>query len=105
MATALARDFPEIAALSRDELEELEHDEAYFDAVFHTLPQVRALYDAYATRLDEAHAAAQRNMSLRPELEQLRSETKDAFERARMAEAEWPTAALLMQEEYKVRRY
>lgn len=100
--TRLGEEYGALAALPRDELERLELDEAYFDAMFHTIPQVRRLYETHAALLEKVEAAAAHNMSLRPELEALRSETKTAFERARTAEAEWPVASQLMQEEYKV---
>lgn len=66
MSTPLLRDFPELAHLTcvpmitehvlyadiyahrREDLEELLVDPAYFQAIFHSLEQVKALYQAQA---------------------------------------------------------
>jgi len=89
MATALMAEFPELSHLSRTDLEDLLNDPAYFQAVFHALASVKALYQSQ-TELGMANAAiAQTNLSLQDRLYQLRSETKDAFDQAKSREARW----------------
>jgi len=41
-------EFPELAHLSREELEDLLSDPIYFQAVFHSLGRVKALYQSQA---------------------------------------------------------
>ncbi|GAA5824032.1 hypothetical protein JCM5353_007066 [Sporobolomyces roseus] len=79
----LSRDFPETSTLSREDLQLLLEDPAYFDAWFHTqLPQARQLHEAVETRINENLELAQKSQELKPELEALRRETKDLFDEA-----------------------
>lgn len=74
-ASPLAHAFPRIAQLSRDELRELvetpanaheaREQAAYVDALLHTLPDVRALYDEHEQLLHEVERAAGMHMHTR----------------------------------------
>ncbi|KAI9573610.1 hypothetical protein HD554DRAFT_2202277 [Boletus coccyginus] len=95
MATALMTEFPELSHLSRTDLEDLLNDPAYFQAVFHSLSNVKALYRSQ-TELGMANAAiAQTNLSLqdRP--------TKDAFDQAKSLEARWEEVEREQKEVYQ----
>ncbi|EPQ54456.1 hypothetical protein GLOTRDRAFT_76988 [Gloeophyllum trabeum ATCC 11539] len=89
MATPLLAEFPELSHLSREDLEDLLADPLYFQAVFHSLPRVKALYQAQAELGSANESIAQNNLSLQDSLYKLRSETKDAFDEARALEARW----------------
>ncbi|CCL99720.1 uncharacterized protein FIBRA_01742 [Fibroporia radiculosa] len=90
MSSPLLADFPELAHLSRDDLQELLYDPVYFQAVFHTLNHVKSLYQAQA-ELGSANEtiAIENNLALEESLYHLRSETQDAFNEARDLEARW----------------
>ncbi|KAF5372272.1 hypothetical protein D9757_009640 [Collybiopsis confluens] len=89
VVTQLIADFPELAHLSRQDLEDLLNDSNYFQAVFNSLPRVKAMYDAQ-TELGNANASiANNNLALQDRLYQLRSETQDAFNEAKVLEAKW----------------
>ncbi|KAH9941058.1 hypothetical protein B0H21DRAFT_753423 [Amylocystis lapponica] len=89
MSTQLLAEFPELSHLSREDLEELLVDPVYFQAVFHTLNQVKSLYQAQ-TELGLANESiAKNNLTLQDSLFTLRTETKDAFEDAKALEARW----------------
>lgn len=67
-STALARDFPSVAALSREDwqtlltesLDPVEHAEEvrFYEAILHQLPSVRLLYEAYEAQLRRMEQAA-----------------------------------------------
>jgi len=89
MSTQLLADFPELANLSREDLEDLLADPAYFQAIFHSLERVRSLYQAQ-TELGKANESiANNNMALQESLYQLRSETQEAFDEAKALELKW----------------
>ncbi|KAJ7714202.1 hypothetical protein B0H16DRAFT_526272 [Mycena metata] len=48
MSTPLLSDFPELADLSREDLEDLLSDPVYFQAIFHSLDRVKAMYQSQA---------------------------------------------------------
>lgn len=67
----LAAEFPSIAQLSRDEMREVlgeshdpriqEDQAAYFDALLHSLPEVRDLYDEHKALLERVEEQAGRS--------------------------------------------
>ncbi|KAF8914869.1 hypothetical protein CPB85DRAFT_464483 [Mucidula mucida] len=103
--TQLFHDFPELAHLSREDLEDLLSDQSYFQAVFHSLPRVKAMYQAQSelgmaneaissaliillSRVDTDYSS-ENNLALQDSLYHLRAETKDAFDEAKALEARW----------------
>ncbi|KAF9533058.1 hypothetical protein CPB83DRAFT_758248 [Crepidotus variabilis] len=89
MTSQLLQDFPEISHLTREDLEDVLSDPVYFQAIFHSLRQVRDLYTSQ-TELGLANEhIAQNNVALQQRLYDLRSETKEAFDEAKRLEARW----------------
>ncbi|PPQ92856.1 hypothetical protein CVT25_004344 [Psilocybe cyanescens] len=89
MASPLVTDFPELAHLSREDLEDLLSDTVYFQAVFHSLGYVKDLYKSQ-TELGLANEAiAKNNLALQQRLYNLRAETQDAFDDAKKLEFRW----------------
>ncbi|KAJ7761571.1 hypothetical protein DFH07DRAFT_867710 [Mycena maculata] len=89
MTTALLNDFPELADLSREDLEDLLNDHVYFQAVFHSLPRVKAMYESQTELSMANESIAKHNLSLQDPLYKLRSETQEAFDDAKNLEARW----------------
>ncbi|KAG7442956.1 uncharacterized protein BT62DRAFT_904407 [Guyanagaster necrorhizus] len=89
LSTQLLRDFPELAHLSREDLEDLLTDHTYFQAVFHSLPRVKAMFQAQAELGMANEAIAKNNLALQDSLYALRSETKEAFDESKALEARW----------------
>ncbi|KAH9983346.1 hypothetical protein BJV74DRAFT_851067 [Russula compacta] len=87
--TALTTEFPELSHLTREDLEDILSDPAYFQAIFHTLSKVRELYQSQAELGRTNETIANQNLALQGELYKLRSETKDAFDEAKALEARW----------------
>ncbi|PKI85743.1 hypothetical protein MVES_000258 [Malassezia vespertilionis] len=90
MATRLADEFPEVAALPREDLRELAEQHtpqqmAYFGAVFDSLPQVRSLYEEHTRLLEQVEAAA----------------GTAAYVHAREMESAWTATERAMHEAYK----
>ncbi|KAI8986217.1 hypothetical protein BD414DRAFT_515253 [Trametes punicea] len=99
--TRLTTDFPELAHLSREDLEDLLADPAYFQAIFHTLPQVRQLYQGQAELGSANESIARRNLAYQDDLYRLRSETQEAFDRAKSLEARWKEVEKEQREVYQ----
>lgn len=60
---SLARDFPEVAQLSKDELQLLVDDAAYFDAYFHSTPQALNYHAQLEQKLkDNIHLARESSL-------------------------------------------
>ncbi|KAK0244239.1 hypothetical protein EDD85DRAFT_945550 [Armillaria nabsnona] len=89
LSTQLLHDFPELAYLSREDLEDLLSDHTYFQAVFHSLPRVKAMFQAQAELGMANEAIAKNNLTLQDSLHALRSETKEAFDESKALEARW----------------
>ncbi|THV03900.1 hypothetical protein K435DRAFT_851497 [Dendrothele bispora CBS 962.96] len=89
ISTLFTRDFPELAHLSRQDLEDLLSDHTYFQAIFHSLPRVRSMYDAQAELGMANESIASNNLALQDRLYELRTETKSAFDEAKALEARW----------------
>ncbi|KAG9105273.1 hypothetical protein FRC07_009433 [Ceratobasidium sp. 392] len=101
MSTQLMQDFPELSSLSREDLESLLSDPAYFQAIFHTLGHTKALLAAQ-TELGMANEAiAKRNLSIQGELYDLRSATKDAYDRAKDLQNRWAVVDREQREVYQ----
>ncbi|KAK0221859.1 hypothetical protein IW262DRAFT_1460135 [Armillaria fumosa] len=89
LSTQLLHDFPELAHLAREDLEDLLSDHTYFQAVFHSLPRVKAMFQAQAELGMANEAIAKNNLTLQNSLYALRSETKEAFDESKALEARW----------------
>ncbi|XP_006462609.1 hypothetical protein AGABI2DRAFT_193713 [Agaricus bisporus var. bisporus H97] len=89
MATPLLAEFPELAHLSREDLEDLLADPVYSQAIFHSLGGVRRLYQSQADLGFANETIANNNLHLQQPLYNLRSETQDAFDEAKSLEARW----------------
>ncbi|KAF9485917.1 hypothetical protein BDN70DRAFT_902945 [Pholiota conissans] len=89
MDNQLTRDFPELAGLSREDLEDMLSDPLYFQAVFHSLSFVKDLYRSQAELGHANEAIAKNNLALQQRLYELRTETRDAFDDAKNLEARW----------------
>ncbi|KAI0087832.1 hypothetical protein BDY19DRAFT_1010730 [Irpex rosettiformis] len=89
MTTHLLADFPELSHLTREDLEDLLVDPAYFQAVFHSLNEVKALYQRQAELGLANESIAKNNIALQDSLYQLRNDTKQAFDQAKQLEARW----------------
>ncbi|OAX42872.1 hypothetical protein K503DRAFT_732870 [Rhizopogon vinicolor AM-OR11-026] len=88
-ATPLMNEFPELAHLTREDLEDILNDPTYFQSIFHSLPQVKELYQAQAELGMANEAIARTNLSLQDRLYLLRTETKEAFDEAKSLESRW----------------
>ncbi|KAJ6559086.1 hypothetical protein DFH09DRAFT_518716 [Mycena vulgaris] len=89
MATTLLNDFPELADLSREDLEDLLTDPVYFQAIFHSLSRVKAMYQSQAELGMANESIAKHNLALQEPLYRLRAETQEAFDDAKNLEARW----------------
>ncbi|KAJ7695659.1 hypothetical protein B0H17DRAFT_1055072 [Mycena rosella] len=89
MSTALLNDFPELADLSREDLEDLLNDPVYFQAIFHSLSRVKAMYQSQAELGMANESIAKHNLALQEPLYRLRAETQEAFDDAKNLEARW----------------
>ncbi|KAI0729535.1 hypothetical protein BC629DRAFT_1302730, partial [Irpex lacteus] len=80
--TPLQRDSPELSHLLTENLEDLLADPTYFQATFHSLNSVKALYQGQAELGLANESIARNNLALQQPLYQLRSDTKEAFDEA-----------------------
>ncbi|KAI0076301.1 hypothetical protein K474DRAFT_1623067 [Panus rudis PR-1116 ss-1] len=101
MASPLLADFPELSHFSREDLEDLLADPQYFNAIFHSLKRVKALYQAQADLGLANETIARNNLALQDALYKLRSETKDAFDEAKRLEARWTEVEREQREVYQ----
>ncbi|KAN0061001.1 hypothetical protein ACQY0O_006735 [Thecaphora frezii] len=115
ISTPLTAAFPATSSLSRSDIESLlaqspnptadphqaQRDNAYFDAFFHSLPQVKVLYAHHAQLLKQNEDKAKQNVALQQPLEALRAETQQLFDRASSYQAQWPQLEAQMNELYK----
>jgi ESCRT-I complex subunit VPS37 len=122
MQSSLFAEFPELASASREDIEDLLADPTYFQAIFHSLPQVKALYQSQAELGSANEAIACKDtytptqldfflllfilanaIALQETLYALRSETKDAFDEAKALEARWKELDKEQRDVYQVR--
>jgi len=89
MASSLLQNFPELSHLTREDLEDMLSDPVYFQAVFHSLQQVKDLYKSQTDLGKANEATAKHNLDLQQRLYDLRYETKDAFDEAKRLETRW----------------
>ncbi|KAJ6605690.1 hypothetical protein B0H10DRAFT_2076701 [Mycena sp. CBHHK59/15] len=101
MSTALLNDFPELADLSREDLEDLLTDPVYFQAIFHSLPRVKAMYQSQAELGMANESIASHNLALQEPLYKLRAETQEAFDDAKNLEARWKDVEREQREVYQ----
>ncbi|BGP17770.1 hypothetical protein JCM10213v2_005812 [Rhodosporidiobolus nylandii] len=79
---ALARDFPEVAQLPREDLQLLLEDPAYLDAYFNTMPQALQLHQEVEAKMRENIELAEKSEAMKPDLERLREDTARLFNEA-----------------------
>ncbi|KAF7365107.1 Vacuolar protein-sorting-associated protein 37 1 [Mycena venus] len=101
MATPLLNDFPELADLSREDLEDLLNDPVYFQAIFHSLSRVKAMYQSQAELGMANESIAKHNFELQEPLYRLRTETQEAFDDAKNLEARWKDVEREQREVYQ----
>ncbi|KZV73796.1 hypothetical protein PENSPDRAFT_648561 [Peniophora sp. CONT] len=87
--TSLTREFPTLSHLTREDLEDLLVDPAYFDAIFHELPQVKELLQAQSELASANESIAKHNLSMQDDLFRLRGETQATYNEAKALEARW----------------
>ncbi|GAA5916932.1 hypothetical protein JCM8208_004034 [Rhodotorula glutinis] len=85
----LARDFPDAAALPREDMQLLLEDPAYFDAYFNTMPQALAYHDAVQNKMRDNLELAQKSEAIKPDLERLREDTARLFNEANDLKQRW----------------
>ena len=98
---ALARDYPQVARLPKDELQRLLEDEAYFDAYFGTSPQALAYHDAVQQKMQQNIHLAQQSEALKPQLDALREDTARCFHDANDLKQQWAHLEQAQQEAYR----
>lgn len=81
--------FPELDGMSTDELQKLSVDEAAFVALFTSLPICQQLDEMQSKLVDDNVALAQRNMSLRPELDLLKQQLAETHQELGRRKAEY----------------
>ncbi|KAK4055892.1 hypothetical protein OIO90_003149 [Microbotryomycetes sp. JL221] len=98
---ALTRDFATLQHLTQDEVQLLLNDDVMFDAVVNTLPQAMQLHQQYEQRLCRNIDIARKNDDMRPQLEQLRTETAHLFNEANELKQRWALLQQAQTEAYK----
>ncbi|KZT09144.1 uncharacterized protein LAESUDRAFT_756789 [Laetiporus sulphureus 93-53] len=101
MADPLLAEFSELSHLSREDLEELLVDPVYFQAIFHSLNRVKALYQAQAELGSANETIAKNNLALQDALYTLRNDTQQAFDEAKSLEARWKEVEKEQKEVYQ----
>ncbi|GAA5998477.1 vacuolar protein sorting family 37 protein [Rhodotorula paludigena] len=86
---ALARDFPKVAQVPRDDLQLLLEDPAYFDAYFNTMPQSLAYHQAVEQKMRDNIELAEKSTAMKPDLERLREDTARLFNEANDLKTRW----------------
>ncbi|BGP49646.1 hypothetical protein JCM10450v2_005549 [Rhodotorula kratochvilovae] len=86
---ALARDYPDAAALPREDMQLLLEDAAYFDAYFNTMPQAMAYHQAVEQKMRDNLDLAEKSEAMKPELERLREDTARLFNEANDLKSRW----------------
>ncbi|KAH7098325.1 hypothetical protein BKA62DRAFT_773546 [Auriculariales sp. MPI-PUGE-AT-0066] len=94
-------EFPSVAGLPRDALEDLLADPQYLQAIVHSLPQAQAIAQAQAELASANEALAQRNLALHEPLQRIRADTQASFDEARALEARWATIEREQRELYQ----
>ncbi|GJJ15554.1 hypothetical protein Clacol_009832 [Clathrus columnatus] len=86
----LFAEYPELRALSKEDLEDLLADPQYFQAIFHSLPRVKALIQARSELgMANESIASELIACIEDQLYALRTETQQAFNEAKSLEARW----------------
>ncbi|MBW0484504.1 hypothetical protein O181_024219 [Austropuccinia psidii MF-1] len=75
----LARDFPHIGKMCKEDLRDLLNDPDYFNAIFIRQPIVKDMLEKHESLISTNHALVERNLSLRPKLENLRDRVASSF--------------------------
>ncbi|GAA5941142.1 hypothetical protein JCM10213_001728 [Rhodosporidiobolus nylandii] len=98
---ALARDFPEVAQLPREDLQLLLEDPAYLDAYFNTMPQALQLHQEVEAKMRENIELAEKSEAMKPDLERLREDTARLFNEANELKVRWAYLDEAQREAYK----
>ncbi|CEQ41559.1 SPOSA6832_03287 [Sporobolomyces salmonicolor] len=98
---ALARDFPDVAQLSREDLQLLLEDPAYFDAYFNTMPEALALHRQVESATRRNLELADQSQAMKPELDRLRHETEALFTEATDLKLRWSYLDQAQHDAYK----
>lgn len=98
---ALARDYPQVAQLPKDELQRLLEDDAYFDAYFNTSPQALAYHDAVQRKMQQNIHLARESEALKPQLDALRQDTARCFHDATDLKQQWALLEQAQQDAYR----
>jgi len=101
MSSTLFENYPELSHFSRDDLQDLLHDQQYFQAVFHSLEHVRAIYRAQDEIVMANEAIAKNNLALQDGLYNLRADTQAVFDEAKNLEARWKNLEREQKEVYQ----
>ncbi|GAA5821145.1 hypothetical protein JCM3770_005691 [Rhodotorula araucariae] len=86
---ALARDYPDAAALPREDMQLLLEDAAYFDAYFNSMPQAMAYHQAVEQKMRDNLDLAEKSEAMKPDLERLREDTARLFNEANDLKVRW----------------
>jgi len=81
----LGRDFPEIGAMSKEDLQDMLNDPHFFHAMLIRQPEVKRLVEDHQVAINRNQALAEKNLSLRPKLEQLRDQVTASFNQTQQA--------------------
>ncbi|BGO95477.1 hypothetical protein NBRC10512_007732 [Rhodotorula toruloides] len=101
ISDALARDFPEVAQLPKEDLQTLLEDPAYFDAYFNTMSQALAYHQAIEQKMRENVDLAERSEAMKPDLKRLREYTARLFNEANELKQRWAYLDDAQREAYK----
>ncbi|KAA1094752.1 hypothetical protein PGT21_029220 [Puccinia graminis f. sp. tritici] len=75
----LSREFPEIGAMSKEDLQDLLNDPDFFHAMLIRQPELKRPIEDHQVAINRNQALAERNLSLRPKLEELRDQVTTSF--------------------------
>ncbi|KIY53515.1 hypothetical protein FISHEDRAFT_33203 [Fistulina hepatica ATCC 64428] len=101
LSTPFTRDFPELSHLTRDELQDLLNDPVYFQAIFYSLPRVKAMYEAQNELGMANESIAKSNLAMQDDLYALRAQTQEAFDEAKAMESRWKETERTQKEVYQ----
>ncbi|PLW20557.1 hypothetical protein PCANC_16720 [Puccinia coronata f. sp. avenae] len=82
---SLSREFPEIGAMSKEDLQDLLNDPDFFHAMLIRQAEVKRLVEEHQVAIERNQALAEKNLSLRPKLEELRDQVTSSFNQAQQA--------------------
>ncbi|KAH9461961.1 hypothetical protein MJO28_003279 [Puccinia striiformis f. sp. tritici] len=75
----LSREFPEIGAMSKEDLQDLLNDPDFFHAIMIRQPEVQKCVEEHQVAINRNQALAEKNLLLKPRLEGLRDQVTCSF--------------------------